>query len=213
MINKDIFILGVGHNTPIYIDLAELLDYHIIGLYHYEIGKTGNFLYDHPIIGANEDLFAEKDLSGKNFALSMGNNAIRVKLAKEIRKRGGIIPTLIHPTAVVSKYAKISDGVVVHANSVVQADVEIMQDSVISFNVGITHNSTIEKGCYIAGQTIIGAYVHIKENVFIGMGSVIVSNKVPIIGQNAIIGAGSVVVKSVKENTIVMGNPAVELKK
>jgi sugar O-acyltransferase (sialic acid O-acetyltransferase NeuD family) len=211
--NKDIYILGVGHNTPVYIELAEMLGYNVVGLYHYEDSRVGELVYNIPIIGSNEQLFAEKDLSERNFALSMGNNALRVTLAMEIRKRGGIIPTLIHPTASVSKYAKIAEGVVVHANSVVQADVEIMQDSVISFNVGVTHNSIIEKGCYIAGQTIVGAYVHIEENVFVGMGSVIVSSKVPVIGQNAIIGAGSVVLKPVKANTIVVGNPATELKK
>lgn len=35
MINKDIYILGVGHNTGVYIDLAQSCGYNVKGLYHY----------------------------------------------------------------------------------------------------------------------------------------------------------------------------------
>lgn len=205
---ESIYILGVGHNTPILIELAELNGFKVEGLYHYEQGRTGEKLHDYAIIGTNEDLFTKESLTGMNFALSMGNNKVRTNLGKLIRSKGGHIPTLIHPTASVSKYAALEDGVVVQANATVQADVYIKRDSVISFNVGITHNVTIEEGCYIAGQTIVGAYTHIKEGAFVGMGVTIISGKVPYIGQNASIGAGSVVTKAVEDNSLVVGNPA-----
>jgi sugar O-acyltransferase (sialic acid O-acetyltransferase NeuD family) len=205
---KEIYILGVGHNTSVYIELAELNGYTIKGLYHYENGKTGQLIHNIPIIGTNDDLFNHADLNGKNFALSMGDNKIRVNYARQIREKGGNLPTLIHPTASVSKYAQIDEGVVIHANSTIQPDVVIQSDTVISFNVGITHNTTIESGCYVAGQTIVGAYIHIHEMAFIGMGSTLISGKVKYIGKKAIIGAGSVVTSSVEENSIVFGNPA-----
>ena len=36
---KDIYILGVGCNTVVYIDLVESCGYRVVGLYHYE-GRT-----------------------------------------------------------------------------------------------------------------------------------------------------------------------------
>ena len=39
--NKEIYILGVGHNTPVYIDLVESCGYTIKGLYHYNEELTG----------------------------------------------------------------------------------------------------------------------------------------------------------------------------
>lgn len=50
----------------------------------------------------------------------------------------------------------------------------------------------------------------IEDNVDIGLGSIVLPG-VNKIGKNAIIAAGSVVVKEVLPNTIVSGNPAVEL--
>lgn len=208
---KEIYILGVGHNTPVYIELAELNGYKVKGLYHYESGRNGELIHNIPIIGTNDDLFNSISLEGKYFALSMGGNDIRVKLASLIRKKAGLIPTLIHPSASVSKYANIKEGVTIHANSTIQPDVIIQSDTVISFNVGITHNVIIDKGCYIAGQSIVGAYTHIYEQAFIGMGSTLISSKVKYIGKNAIVGAGSVVTKSVEDNSTVLGNPAKEI--
>ena len=48
--------------------------------------------------------------------------------------------------------------------------------------------------------------VYIKDNVFIGMNSLIV--KPVVIGENSIIAAGSVVINDVKPNSLVGGNPA-----
>lgn len=207
-----IYILGVGHNTPTLIELAELNGFTVRGLYHYENGRTGDKVCGVPIVGTNDNLFMNDDLKGLNFALSMGNNSIRISLAKKIRDLNGYIPTLIHPTASVSKYAKLSDGVIVQANATIQPDVIIKQDTVISFNVGITHNTIIETGCYIAGQSIVGAYTHIEEGAFVGMGATIISDKVKSIGANAIIGAGAVVTKTVEPGAVVMGNPAKRIK-
>ena len=50
----------------------------------------------------------------------------------------------------------------------------------------------------------------IKDNVKIGLGSIILPNV--IIGENSLVGAGSVVTKDVDPNIIVVGNPARKLK-
>lgn len=210
---KTIFILGVGHNTPVIIELAELNGYTVSGLYHYEIGREGEEVCGVKIIGTYDELFEKENLIGVNFALSMGNNAIRVSLANRLREKRAMLPILIHPAASVSKYATIEEGVIIQSNATIQPDVIIKKDTVISFNVGITHNTIIDEGCYIAGNSIIGAYTHICEKAFVGMGVTIVSGRVPQIGKEAIIGAGSVVLNSVEDFQTVIGNPARPLTK
>lgn len=205
---KNIYILGVGHNTPVYIELAELLGYQIKGLYHYHEGRNRENILGYEIIGTNDDLLEKEDLTGDYFALSMGDSRIRVKLADAIRSRGGAIPLLIHPNAAVSKYALLDDGVVVHANATIQANVKVGRDSVISFNVGITHDAVIKEGVYVAGSSIVGAYVCVGRMAFIGMAAVVVSSKVKSIGEFATVGAGAVVTKDVLPYATVVGNPA-----
>lgn len=207
MQNKDIYILGVGHNTIVYIDLVESCGYNVAGLFHFEQGRTGENYFGHEIVGTNEELFLS-DISGKLFAISVGNNQIRSELYSRILSLGGLVPTIIHPSAVVSKYAKIGNGVIVHANSVVSPDTEINENSVISSNDLITHGSRMGRHCFIASNVVLGAYTVMEDYAFIGSGATIISGKVPIIGRNAIIGAGAVVTKPVQPGTVVAGNPA-----
>lgn len=205
---KEIFILGVGNNTPVYIDLAESCGYKVKGFYHYDNTRTGEYDHGFEILGSNDDLFAMQDLSGMNFAVSMGNNKLRVELSEKIREKNGCLPALIHPTAVVSRFTKIGHGVVIHINTVIQADTEIGDYTVFSYNTALSHTSSIGKGCYVAGGAEIGAYTKIEDFVFIGQCAVTISSKVPSIGQGAIIGAGAVVIRPVDENTVVAGSPA-----
>lgn len=212
-INKEIYILGVGHNTIVYIDLVEACGYSIKGLYHYNNDRVGQNVHGYPIIDTTENLLKKTSLSGNFYAISVGDNEIRTQLANRIREKGGNVPTLIHPTAVVSRFSEIEEGVVIHINSVVQGDTLIKQDTVLSYNSSVSHNSQLGKGCYLAANSIVGAYVNVGEKVLIGISSILVSAKANLIGKNSIIGAGSVVINNVDENSIVAGNPAKELYK
>jgi acetyltransferase-like isoleucine patch superfamily enzyme len=55
------------------------------------------------------------------------------------------------------------------------------------------------------------APVKIGDNVWIGMGAVILKGVT--IGDNSVVAAGAIVTKSIPANTIVAGNPAIEVKK
>ena len=88
MDNKQIYALGVGHNTPVFIDLAEQSGYEVVGLYHYNNERTGETDHGYKIIGSFEDLFSAEDLSNKNFMLTMGDNDLRCDLIKKIIDKG-----------------------------------------------------------------------------------------------------------------------------
>ena len=205
---KDVYILGIGHNTGVFIDLTEQCGYNVAGLYHYNNERTGEFDHGYKILGSFDELFNTKSLEGKHFVLSMGNLKTREELTNKIYSINGNIPNLIHPTALVSKYAKIGKGTCIGPFTNIQADSTIGNGTVLLSGVNISHTNKIGDFCFIAGGATVGAYVEVDDCVLIGMSATIVSGKVPKIGKNAVIGAGSVVVNEIKENCIVAGNPA-----
>jgi sugar O-acyltransferase (sialic acid O-acetyltransferase NeuD family) len=207
MKSNEIYIFGIGHNTAVTIELAELNGYDIKGLIHYNNQLTGHERWGFPVISDAEN-FLKKNLTDLNFALSMGDNLIRKKLYYGIKKQGGNIPLLIHPNSSVSRFSLLSEGVQIHANATIQPDVVIKENSIISFGVGVSHNVTIEEHCYIACHSLIGAYTSIQQSVLIGMGTTTVSGKVQSIGQNSTIGAGSLVLSAIAAEKIVYGRPA-----
>lgn len=209
-----IYVVGIGDNSAVYIDLAEVLNIPIAGLVDYNSDRVGENFLDYRINSCTKELLSVKNsLAGYNFALSMGDNSIRAELAKKIREKGGCTPTLIHPTASVSRHAHIEEGVVIHANVTIQANCTVKKDSVISSGTVLIHGATIGNGCYIAANATVGADVIVEDQVFIGLGAVIVSKKVSSIARESLIGAGAIVVRSVDERSVMIGNPAKNLTK
>ena len=84
----------------------------------------------------------------------------------------------------------------------------IGNDVILAQNVHILsgrHQHSIDKiEIPINQQAGIIETIHISDNVWIGAGSIVMSD----IGSGCVVGAGSVVVKCVAGNTIVAGNPA-----
>lgn len=207
--NKQIYALGVGHNTPVFIDIAEQCGYKIAGLYHYNDERTGETDHGFDIVGSFKDLLSKTSLKDENFLLTMGDNKIRAQLIERILQLGGNIPSIIHPTAVISRFAQISPiGVYISAFTHIQADTMIEQGSVILSGVNISHTNHIGKYCFIAGGATIGAYTTMEDYAFVGQGALSISGKVKTIGKHAYIGARSLLTKSVEANAIVAGSPA-----
>lgn len=209
MENNEIYVLGIGHNTPVFVDIAEQCGYKIVGLYHYNSERTGEIDHGFKIFGSFDDLFLSNDLSGKSFLLTMGDSEVRAELVKKIISQGGEVPTLIHPTTVVSRFAEISPiGVYISAFTHIQADTVIEEGTVILSGVNISHTNHIGRYCFIAGGATIGAYTDMEDFVFVGQGALSISAKVKSIGNHAYIGACSLLTHDVPANAVVAGSPA-----
>lgn len=206
---KKIYVLGIGHNTPVFIDLAESCGYTIVGLYHYNDERTGQIEHGFEVVGSFNDLFSIGNLSGMNFLLTMGDNNIRATLIDRILQQGGSVPCMIHPTAVISRFAEISAvGVYISAFTHVQADTSIDTGTILLSGVNVSHTNKIGKYCFVAGGATVGAYTTVGDFAFIGQAVLTISAKVEYIGHHAYVGAGSLVTKSIEPYQVVMGRPA-----
>lgn len=206
---KIIYALGIGHNTPVFIDLAEFSGYKVAGLYHYNDARTGTTDHGFEILGSFDDLLNKESLEGMNFLLTMGDNSIRENLTKKILLKGGKVPSIIHPTAIISRFSNINDtGVYISAFTHVQADCVIDEGTVILSGVNISHTNKIGKYCFIAGGATVGAYTKVEDYVFIGQGALTISGKVNFIGTKAYIGARALVTHSIDQGIKVAGSPA-----
>ena len=206
---KRIYALGVGHNTPVFIDLAVAAGYEVAGLYHFNGERAGESDHGYPVLGSFDDLLSAPSLEGRRFMLTMGDNQIRAELSLRIREKGGEVPTIIHPTAVISRFASISSvGVYISPFTYVQADTAIDSNTVLLSHVNISHTTHIGKNCFIAGASVVGAYTNVGDNVFIGQGALSISGKVKSIGDGAYIGARSLLTQDVPPHAVVAGSPA-----
>lgn len=114
--------------------------------------------------------------------------------------------TIIHPTAVVSKFAEIGYGVCIQPFVSVGPNVKIGNHVQIYAQSLIGHDSKLKDYSYVANNACIGASVVLEEGAYLGTNCSTLENV--IIGKWALVGIGSVVIKSVDNYTKVVGNPS-----
>lgn len=117
--------------------------------------------------------------------------------------------TLIHPTAVVSKFAEIGFGtsiqpfVSIGPNTKIGDHVHIFAQSLIG------HGATLEKYSYVANNACIGADVYLAEGAYLGTNATTLEYVK--LGKWSISGIGAVVLKDVDDYAKVVGNPAKQI--
>ena len=114
--------------------------------------------------------------------------------------------TIIHPTAIISKFAKIGYGVSIQPFVSVGPNVTVGNHVQIYAQSLIGHNSILENYSYVANNACIGATVHLKPGAYLGINCSILEKT--IIGEWALIGMGAVVIQDVPDFNKVVGNPS-----
>ena len=205
---RELFVLGIGRSTPLYVEIAEAAGWSIKGFFHYNDERTGQIDHGFEIKGSFDDLF-KQNIKGMNFLLTMGDMGIREKVSENIIQLGGTIPSIIHPSAQISRFANIADtGVIIGRNVEVQNDVTIHENTIIRSSVIVCHGTTIGSDVFIGPKALVGAYISIDSLAFIGQGSILVSGKTEHIGRNTLVGAGALVTKPLPDNVVAVGSPA-----
>ncbi|MFD2923016.1 acetyltransferase [Halobacillus naozhouensis] len=162
------------------------------------------------IIYANTSFLEGISVKNYLFCVAIGNNNIRRNLYNKFNIPLESYATLVHPSAVISKSAKIGHGTVVMPNGVVNADTIIGNHCIVNTNSVIEHDNIIGDYVHISPNATLSGAVTVDEGTHVGAGSVVIPSKN--IGSWSTVGAGSVVINNIMENVTVVGVPAKELK-
>ena len=175
------------HGTAIIEDGVIIGDNVTIG--QYSVVKKGTIIENNTIIGGGSVIGSE------GFQLitdCYGNNTL-------IKHVGG---------CKLEEYVYIGNNTTV-CNSLFEDATTIGHHTKIDNLVHIAHNSKIGNNCSLTAGVILSGSTIIKDNVWVAPNSTIL-NKV-VLGNKSFVGIGSVVLKNVKENNRVFGNPAKEI--
>lgn len=115
--------------------------------------------------------------------------------------------TFIHPSVMVAKSAKIGIGNVILANAVVNCNAIIGNFNTVNSGTLLGHDITIGNNNYFAGQVCVGSGLTIGNMNFIGLNTSI-RNGITI-GDGNIVGMSSNITKSVGNDNVLYGNPAI----
>ena len=207
--NKDKIRLGLigaradGQAGVILDVLTYFENIEVVAFYNNSPELNGTSINGIPVLGCIND--ATKDSLSKidMFHISVGDNNARLDLYRKLKKQGLKLLTIIHPTAVVSKTARISEGCFIGAQAVIQNNVIISNVSLINSGAIIEHDNVIGQAVHVAPRACTAGRVKIGDMSFVGIGAVIIPDV--IIGELSFIAAGAIITKNVLDKTIMMG--------
>ena len=178
----------------------------VVALFDNTAELKGTYINGIPVVGdivaASEDSLADIDM----FHISIGDNKTRLELYRRLKKRGLDFLTVIHPTAVISKTAKIFEGCFIGAQAVVQNNSIISNVSLINTAAVIEHDNEIGEAVHVAPRACTAGRVKIGNMSFIGIGATVIPDI--IVGKLSFIAAGAVITKDVSDKTMMMGYSA-----
>lgn len=206
--HEKLLIIGAGGHGKVVADIA----------FQTRRYKNIGFLDDDESL---QDVFGIKVEGKSNKALehieeadifiAVGNADIRKNIQKKLMRVGAIVPTLIHPNAVIGKSVRIGEGTVIMAGAVINPDSKIGKGCIINTCASVDHDCRIEDYVHVSVGAHLCGTVTVGEGTWIGAG-VMVSNNIDIC-ERCMVGAGAVVVKNISESGVYMGVPAGRSKK
>lgn len=209
---KDLVIIGAGGmGREIYALALECIDFKV----EYRIkGFIDDNLYSldgfHGFPEILDTIDNYKICENDVFISSIGNVKTKKLCIEKILKKGGIFISLIHPNSRISSTASIGIGCIVFQNAGIGDHTNISNYVLVQASAYIGHDAKVGNYSRIDCHVVCVGGVIIEEEVTIHTSAVINHNV--IVGKGATVGALSFVIRKVKENTTVYGNPAITLK-
>jgi sugar O-acyltransferase (sialic acid O-acetyltransferase NeuD family) len=200
---KRLAILGASGHGKVVAEIAELNGWDVV--FFDDAFPSVTCLAHWAVVGNTQDLL-QKLSEFEGCFVAIGNNRFRLDKQKMLMEKGAIFPALIHPTAVVSRYAKIGAGSVVMAGAIINPFAQINQACIVNTAATIDHDCVLAIGVHISPGANLAGAVTVCECSWIGIGASV--KQCLQIGSNVVVGAGAAVVSDVADNLTVVGVPA-----
>lgn len=174
---KKIMLVGGGGHCKVVIDAIESSgEFKICGIVDPSLPK-GKSVLNIEVLG-KDDILPELFKKGIEHAFigvgSIGNCDIRKRIYKNLKDIGFKLPFIIHPKAIVSKYAEIGEGTFVAAGAVINAGTKIGRNAIINTSASIDHDCEIGDFVHIAPGATLSGLVKVRDHVHIGTGASVV---------------------------------------
>ena len=139
--------------------------------------------------------------------VAIGNNRIRAEKISWLLELSAPLVSLVHPSAVVSKYAGLGAGSVVMPGVVVNASARVGIGAILNTGSSIDHDCDIGDCVHISPGARLAGGVIVGNHSWVGISACV--NQLIRIGENVTVGAGAAVVSNLPDGVIAVGVPAV----
>ena len=206
-----LLILGAGGLARETIELVRAAGtFSLLGVLDDDPATHGRDVLGVPILGPTEAVHDHPDAHVTACVASPGDPLRRLRLVERLALPDERYATLVHPAAVVPGSAEIGPGSVLHATTVLTADVRLGAHVSCMPAVVLTHDDTIADGVTFGAGVLVAGGVTIERGAYIGSGARLREGLT--VGAGAVVGMGAVVTRTVPSGETWAGVPARRLR-
>jgi sugar O-acyltransferase (sialic acid O-acetyltransferase NeuD family) len=208
-IDQEYIIIGAGGHARVIADTILALSKPLKGIV--DVGYSGQKenILGCPVLGGI-DLLEQLDPADVVLSMAIGDNNQRQHYYDFCKQNGFFFPSIIHPSAIVSEFSHVSEGVFINAGAIINSYAKIGENCIVNTASIIEHEVTLGKNCHVCPGAKIAGRVTIGNNSFIGIGASIIDYIK--IGQDVVIGAGSVIIEDIESKSTYVGVPGRKIK-
>lgn len=204
---EKIIIIGAGgHASEIveYIEninlskYASTVKYDIVGVIDDDFQNFSKYQYTYKYLGTITNHEYQKNIS---YVIGIANLKYRKSIVENFLNNGCKFINIIHPTAMISKTAKIGLGNVISHNVSIGPMANIGNFNVINSRVTIGHDSSIQDFNFLSPVVALGGNTSLESHNLIGTSACTIPGIS--IGSSNTVMAGMVINKSIENNQVV----------
>lgn len=197
-----VLVIGAGGHATSVAEVARSAGHRVLAFV--DAARAGTSLLGLPVVAAPDEGLA----AGAGLVVAIGDNAVRQRVAEQLRERhpAAAFPALVHASASVSAYATLGAGSVVMQNASVGANARVGAFCIVNTAASIDHDTTMADYASIAPGAVTGGGVSIGLRSAVSIGAV-VKHGVSI-GADSVLGANSYLHADLPAGRVAWGSPA-----
>ena len=206
MSRNDLILIGAGGHSRSCIDTIEQEGkYRIVGLVGLKEEVSLNH-FGYEIIGSDLDLEKlSKSITHALITIGQIKTAeLRIHLYEQALNLGFKLPSIIAPSAYVSRHAIIGAGTIVMPSAILNSGVKIGDNCIINSRALIEHDSQISDHCHISTGAILNGNTSVGIGSFIGSGTIVKEGIS--VGAKSLVGMGLTLRRNLNRESIFLGD-------
>lgn len=196
-----VVVLGAGGHAKVVISTLHAAGYAVAAVFDDDVTKHGSRIMGVKIVGS---IMGGDSLGYQRGVIAVGENATRKSISERVKSLEWL--SVVHPKAYVDPSVRLSEGTVVFAGAVLQADTVVGRHAIINTGATVDHDCVLEDFVHLAPGGHLAGEVKVGEGAFLGLASGVIPGIC--VSAWSTVGAGGMVVDDVPAGATIMGVPA-----
>jgi len=195
-------VYGAGGHGRVVVDAAREAGLDVVGFID-DAAPAGSTVADTRVLGGAEYLGNRAEI---RVVVAVGDNRLRQSICERLVSSGIRLASVIHPTAVVSRQARVEPGAMVLALAVVGPGARVGRGAIVNSAAVVEHDAIVGEFAHVSPNATLAGAASLSRLSHLGIGASVLPGVC--VAEECIVGAGAVVTRDTPPGSVCVGVPA-----